>query len=231
MERETKRPDYGMIEKYGPGVIGVAAPGSVGRYKDFEICLHGLERPKGSKLTFEMSCNVSKNMNNMCEKTLQGGYEWLFILGDDHVFKPDTLMRLLCEDKDIIVPYNLQRGAPYAPVINGSEKERYARLDASVVEGKSGVIDLNGRTCGNAGMLIKRKVLAEIGGDWHRPECRKSHLSGPDIWFCKRAIECGFKIWLALNIPMGHLMVNAVWPVIDENNHHSISIRPPMDMP
>ncbi|MGR3303275.1 MAG: hypothetical protein ACUZ8I_12335, partial [Candidatus Scalindua sp.] len=105
------------IKKLPPGLIGIASS-TMGRYREFDISLSTVGVPQGSGITYETGCDVAYNFNNLCRKLLRRtDYEWLWILGDDHVFQPDTLNRLIGRNVDIVAPLCLKRTRPFGPVI------------------------------------------------------------------------------------------------------------------
>lgn len=219
------------LNNHGPGLIGIASA-TMSRYSEFHECVYVLQRPQGSNITPQRSVNVARNYNRMCQIMLNDTrYQWLWILGDDHVFHSDLLMKLLSRDVDIVVPLCLRRTPPYHPVINDSFASGHLSLDDTFIQGKSGMVDIGDKTCGNAGMLIKRRVIEKLKSDWHRSACNDTGTGGPDIWFCKRAQENGFKIYIDTDNPIGHVCHMGVFPVRDKDNNYKVRIAPPMDMP
>ncbi len=227
-----KIPDYQNlkeIKKPGPGIIGTASCTNP-RYRSFDKCHHSVEKPDNTGLMWADTINVAWNFNQMCELIMKSPeYEWLWLLGDDHVFKPDLLMKLLARDVDIITPLCLRRHPPYTPTINGPVEEGHPVLGWESIEGKSGVIEVS--ACGNAGMLIKRHVIEKIGGDWHRAGCHKSGVGGPDLWFCYKAKEAGYKILIDTENKIGHLEPMSIWAEKDAQGNWQARIAPAMDMP
>lgn len=226
---EARKAHDEISEVHGPGVIGITSA-TMSRYVEFHISKDRVIRPPGSVYTYEYSVGIAQNFNNMCETTLKDTkWEWLWILGDDHTFDDGLLMRLLDRRVDIVVPLCLRRNAPYWPVINGSMEDGHPALDDTAIQGKTGLMEVD--ACGNAGMLIRRHVLARMGGDWHRAGCQKSGAGGPDLWFCMKAREAGFKILVDLDNPILHIMHMAVVAVRDKDGNYRAKIAPPLDMP
>lgn len=217
-----------MTEKHGPGLAGTAR-GPLGRYGEFYNCRDELLMTVGSKKVFHTGTNITNNKNKMCEMALKEQFDFLWIIDDDHVFHPNTLLRLLDCDVPIITPFNLRREAPHNPVINGPRSQGYKALDWECVKGKRGIIEVD--NCGGSGMLVRREVLVRMGGDWHREGCNRSNAGGPDLWFFQRAKEMGYKVLTHLGIPMGHIQHVAMWPVLDKNGEWQPEIRPASDLP
>ena len=155
-----------------------------------------------------MGRNIVKNCNRLVE--LMTG-EWLWFMGDDHVFKPDTLLRLLMHDADVVVPLVLQRQEPFLPVVCTGENEAglqhtYALADIP----ERGLFEVH--SAGTGGMLVRRRVFRAIEPPWFEPApVVGGHLS-EDFSFCKRIREAGFSIYCDPETQIGHLSIAAIWP-------------------
>jgi hypothetical protein len=124
-------------------------------------------------------------------------------MGDDHVFRPDMLLRLLDHDVDVVVPMCVQKHPPFLPVI----------YDSLGPDGKFNLIDLRNKeeklyevyAAGSAGMLIKRHVLEAM----EKPIFEFGKIGdenvGEDVMFCHKVQEAGFKIYADLSLKLGHL--------------------------
>ena len=75
----------------GGGTIGVISS-DLGRYSDFSLSMCVLLKPEDARIIWTKSVDVVGNCNQICRKMLG---EWLWLMGDDHVFNPDILVRLL----------------------------------------------------------------------------------------------------------------------------------------
>jgi hypothetical protein len=215
-----------------PGLIGIASS-TMGRYREFDISLNTVQKVPRTAITWETGCDVAFNFNNLCRKLLKNeGLQWLWILGDDHIFKPDILTRLLERDVDIVAPLCLKRSRPFLPVTYSSkytsQGEQYCQIDWDYLKGKEGLIEVS--AVGNAGMLVKRSVIKKMADDWHRVGWYIPEHGGSDLYFCKRATEEGFKIHVDLDNSIGHIAHMAVWPV-KQNGEYSAGIREALDIP
>ncbi len=96
------------------GMIGVLSQ-DTGRYSIFSHCLMSIQAPAGSTIEWVMGLDIPANHNKLVRAALATNAEWLWIKGDDSVFAPDILTRLLSHDVDVVVPLCLRRMPPYDP--------------------------------------------------------------------------------------------------------------------
>lgn len=198
--RQAKRKAKEQVKEYPPGTIGVLADWT-GRYTDFTKAMVDVVKPNGTKIVWAYGSLQSTACNNIVDN-FEG--DWLWIMGDDHVFRPDMLLRLLDHDVDIVVPLCVQKHPPFLPVVHES-------LEPS---GRFNMIDLTKHkeeklvevyAAGSAGMLIKRHVLEAM----EKPIFEFGRIGqenvGEDLLFCHKAQEAGFKVHCDLSLKLGHL--------------------------
>ena len=207
-----------------PGIIAVPT-GSIGRYREFDIQLIQMHAPAGSLLTYKMGLNVARNINDAI-RAMAPEHEWVFILGDDHTFAPDVLMKLLDHNVDVAVPLVLHRSPPYMPVLYGPGPD-YVHVKPSWFKGKRGLVDISEFTVGNAGMLVRRKVFETLSDPWF--EMGKTHpeVGGSDLYFSEKVRRAGIKQYMDMDLAMGHIGHVAFWPGWDADGTLLMQIRPP----
>src|SRR5262245_35175940 len=83
-----------------PGTIGVMS-GELLRFASFGVALSWMQKPAKATMVWKFGNDLVGNANALCREMVG---DWLFIMGDDHTFFPDVLMRLLQHDVDIVVP-------------------------------------------------------------------------------------------------------------------------------
>lgn len=200
---------------YPKGIIGVAT-GEIGRYRLFDICLMRVRKPEGTDTIFSMGVDIPNNNNRILRTVLNGDYEWAWLLGDDHVFDENLLINLLERDVDVVVPLCAKRQKPFEPVLtelnsNAGAINGMKKRDWNFLDGKTGLIELNDSNTGNAGMLIKRRVLETVHFPWFE-NGRFSLGTGCDLWFCEKVRSHRFKVYLDLDNTIGHIIPSVVWP-------------------
>lgn len=215
--------------KYSKGIIGVASS-FLGRYREFDSCLAKVAKPQGTVIEWGLGVNVAYNYNTMIRTLLkeEEDFKWLWILGDDHVFKGDLLLNLLDRDVDVVVPLCLRRSKPFFPVIHGTVKEGFYPKDFEWLSGKQGLLDVTDiASLGNAGMLVKRHVFEECNKPWFVNGQIHPELNSSDLYFFENLKQNGFKVHLDLDNHIGHLTHVAVWPARDKELNYGPDLRVP----
>jgi hypothetical protein len=62
-------------------------------------------------------------------------------------------------------------------------------------------------------MLVRRPVLEAMADPWFETGRISSQEIGEDVYFCDKARDAGFRLWLDLGAKLGHLTTATVWPV------------------
>lgn len=221
-----------------PGVMGIPTS-HLGRYRSFEVCFTNLALPPRTFTAWGQGSNSAKNMNDFIRQMLTvKEMEWLWIIGDDHTFPPDIIVRLYNRKKDVVVPLCTRRTHPYVPTVhnNGGESTDYhdwRSVEYEWFNGKCGLVNLNksGKIVGNSGMLIRRNVFEKMSAPWFEVGKIDPEYASPDLWFAKKIIDSGFDLWLDMDNPIGHISHMSAWPFFDpETGKWGTEIRSPNDV-
>lgn len=197
--------------QFPPGTVGVTAA-ETARFTSFTHSLAGVTAalPPGSGLVLQCSVDVCGNLNSIM-RNYRG--EWVWIMGDDHVFGQDILLRLLAHDVDVVVPHCLKRVPGWEPVVYSHQDEDGWYHIAELPE--SGLTKV--WAAGSAGMLVKREVIEAVGDPWFTP----SPVGlGEDLEFCRKVREAGFDIHCDPTIMLGHTSLHTVWPEYRNGRWH-----------
>ena len=190
----------------GMGTIGILS-GPFSRYAAFTIALLNTLKPPDTRLEYTQNTDIVGNMNLIC-RNMRG--DWLWILGDDHVWEPDLLARLMAHDVDVVVPLCLTRTAPFAPVVYSGEVEE--GVYASAHDLPAGEL-VQVHAAGSAGMLVKRRVLDAIGDPWFSTDGTGMN---EDLTFCRKVRDAGFDIYCDTSALLGHIGTMTVWPTYQD---------------
>ena len=227
--------DEKINKKHGPGIIGIFSS-TMGRYREFDQSKDSTIAPAGSRVAWAMGLNAAYNFNQII-RDLKPEEQWIWMQGDDHVWKPDLLLQLLERDVDIVAPLITRRSYPFLHVIHkyGKTSEEYSGgdfrgADVGLLDGKRGLIDISDYTIGNGGLLVRRQVFEAMSDPWF--EVGKTHREfwGGDLWFSKKAKDAGFKLHIDLDNAMGHIAHMAIWPLFNPDGTFGVEIRPAADV-
>lgn len=207
--------------QHSTGTIGVPV-GSLSRYWQVYASLDNLKVPQGTELMFGEGVNVAYNLNKIIRE-MKG--DWLFIMGDDHRFKDDLLLRLLDHQVDVVVPMTCRRGVPFQTVLY-----KYAALDTSSYmtyswddlstdypNGGLAVVE----AAGSAGMLIRKHVLTTMKDPWFEWDSEKV---SEDVNFCLKARSLGYNIYADLDQTFSHLTVGELEPYRNKDGKWQVAV-------
>lgn len=196
-----------------PRVLIGAPTGMVARNPEFYDDLARLEMPN-IELAHRTSAHgqsPARNRNIIIDQALEHNCTHIFFLDDDVSFKPDTLVRLLAHDKDIVTGVYLQRNYPHLPIIfdrafsDGKNAHRFFN------DNDNGLVEIT--NCGLGAVLINTIVFTKLDKPYVRlGQLSKDHWDD-DIEFFNRVRAAGFKLYADLECPVGHYFSGCVWPV------------------
>jgi hypothetical protein len=190
------------------------------RYTAFHGACASLILPPGSRISFHTGCYVVDSCNRSFEG-MNPDEDWICLMGDDHVFPPEFMLRLLAHmydnDLDVIVPTCFKRSFPPDPVLyeyldKGDGIDRWLSIDMNEYP-KGGLIEVD--AAGSAGMIVRKRVIDKMRKEGKTPffELGGNSQAGEDLWFCKKVRDLGFKIHADLDSSLGHILNAALWPV------------------
>jgi GT2 family glycosyltransferase len=157
-----------------------------------------------TEMAFQNGVFVHENMNNLVRLAQEKKASHIFFVEHDMVFEPDTLGRLLEQDKDIIsAPYS-GRTLPLQPLVyqRGTDEELYM-MSYDIWPKKP--FKCYGVPTGCT--LIKMSVFEKIKPPYFFFEHTEDGVikMSQDIYFCKKANEAGIEVWCDPTIMVGHI--------------------------
>jgi hypothetical protein len=191
--------------KHGPGLIVVPCQ-ELARYHRFTDSLANLEKPEGSVVQFAVGMSITDNLN-AAVRSMQPEHEWVWLLGDDHVFDSDALLRLLDRNEDIIAPLVVQRFPPFGLVHfqeTMGDTDFHRRVQFDELPDEPFEVERSGSL-----MLIRRNVLEAIGDPWWG---HANWRLSEDMYFTGKARELGFRVMVDPSVSVSHLATYSVSP-------------------
>jgi len=157
---------------------------------------------KGHETALVMKVNslVYDSRNQIAKKAIEMDADYVMWFDSDMIFEPDTMLKLIEADKDIVSGLYFRRSPPYSLVA-------FDKCDLETGEWTQQEVPEKLETCEAVGfgcVLLKTDVLREIVikfNTWFQP----MKGFGEDLAFCWRARQCGYDIWLDPDVVCGHV--------------------------
>ena len=191
------------------GVIGVSST-ETARYSIFYSALTLVDKPPHTALAHTTGATISENRNKLAEQALTVGAEWIWYVDDDHIFPPDTLLRLLAHNVSVVSGLYLNRAAPYIPHMYNREEENGAVYPHCLTTDDVGLRPV--LSTGAGCLLVRTEVLKQLEPPYWRIGQIRSDVAGDDIDFCRRVRAKGFSIWCDTDVRVGHFTSAIVYP-------------------
>lgn len=202
-----------FTDEFPPGAICVAT-GDLTRFAMFNQSLAMLKVPTGSALIWTSGPLVASNLNHNFEETLKNAsLQWAWIMGDDHTFNDDVVLKLLARRRDVIVPLCLNRQPPCAFTILDERNNAHRDFDKIPTSGTFVLEDFE--VCGDAGMLLSRPALEKLGPPWYEALISGSKVS-EDRYFARKIRDRGMDIHIDAEVTLGHITPCVIQPVHGE---------------
>jgi GT2 family glycosyltransferase len=199
-----------------PVKIAIGIPGGeLARYAIFYDSLMSVHRPANTVHIQGRGANVAENRNGIAERALAQDCTHLFYVDDDQVFAPDTLMRLLDRDKDIVSGLYLSREAPFTPQMYNWEDDQ-SFVKPKLLEPFAGGLQSCVAT-GAGCLLIRTDVFRKLAKPWWTLGQIIPDGWCDDVDFCRRARAAGYAIWCDQDVLVGHNLWMTAWPQRQED--------------
>lgn len=180
------------------------------RRADFLPSFIGLMRPEGSITSTVSGQSPASGRNVIIKQALDNDCTHVFFMDDDMIFPPDTLLKLIEHNKDIVSALYLSRAFPHRPVFFDKAYENGYNKYFSLTDGVKGLI--KGVNCGLGAVLISTEVFKKLEPPYIRlGEIEKDGWCD-DIGFFNRCREVGYDVYCDLDAPVGHLGSVTIWP-------------------
>jgi GT2 family glycosyltransferase len=190
-----------------PGLIAVPTSQS-SRYSEFWESLFQLEKPEGTIVRVGKGPSVALNRNGLTSTMLELGLDWIFYVDDDQIFQPDTLMKLLADNKPVVSGAYCAKHHPFPPHVYWQNEN--GTVVPRSVKGESGLLSVG--SVGAGALLVKREVIESMDCPWWTLGQIHKDKWGDDVDFCRRVHKAGFEIWIDLDVQVGHKLNGTVWP-------------------
>jgi FkbM family methyltransferase len=169
--------------------------------------IYDLIVPDGYEVTFQYfwGYQVDQVRNLIAHWTINGGYDYLFAVDSDISFYPDTLVRLLSHNKDLVCGVYIQRipGTHTIEVMRRNPQGGITHVDWPDIKDQ-GLVPIDG--CGFGCSLIKAEVFKGLPYPhfFYQSAIDHANTISEDVYFCMKAKEAGFELWCDTDVICEH---------------------------
>jgi len=144
---------------------------------------------------------VDRSRNLCVREALRFGCDYLFWVDEDVCIPGNAIQALLEDDRPIVSGLYFLRSPPYSPCMYALTSESLTRgRFAHIPTYKEGLVEVG--LVGMGCCLVHAEVYRKIGDPWYQ-------ITGAgrteDVWFCLRALQCGYKIYVDTRVKCWHL--------------------------
>lgn len=207
-----------------PGAVAVVFSAE-SRYSQLFKDINDLKVPDGTVNIFKWGKRRHDVLNEVVAEALAGPAYWIWFINEEHGFKEDVLEMLLSRNEALVAPIVLDPFAPYHPrawtdvATNGTLKPFL--LDQ--VTGPTTLTEVRGASV--TGMLVRRAVFEAMGAPWFR----MTEDLPEDVYFCERARELGFQVYVDTSSRLSTLSVAEITPT-HKGNRWELAVDVGSDM-
>lgn len=163
--------------------------------------IYDLEIPEGYKVTFQYFYGYLIDQTRNLMSDWGKNFDYLFSVDSDITFPPDTLKKLLSHNKDIVTGVYKQR------FINTTLElwKNNNRIDWEYLKNRKDLFEID--SCGFGCVLIDSNVLRvmEYPHFVYKSAIDHKDTLSEDVYFCGKAKENKFKIYVDPTIVCGHI--------------------------
>lgn len=215
--------DYGSVSKMTEKVFIALPQGEQGRYNDFEANIDRVITPPMTTPPQRLfGIYIANLQNTLARAFLASDFEYFWLVNDDQLYPPDTLLRLLAHRKDVVGPLCLLKAHPHQPILYTKHFASGLRSYRCLRPRERGLITEHGLSIGGGGMLLHRRVLEAIPDPWwtvttkQNPDTGIYEQTSEDFDFCDRVEAAGFRVCCDLDISVVHKTEYGLQAVYDE---------------
>ncbi len=183
--------------------ILIAIPSA--RYIETECIesLFAMERTGHVEMLIPKSYSVDVGRNIIAKYAQENGFDYILWVDSDMIIPRNTLTRLLSHDKDVVsgvYSYKvLNNDEVVAKKFMDEERTDYGNLKIKAIQNSSGLIEVDG--FGFGCVLTKVDIFDKIPFPWFI----YTQDMGEDIYFCRKAQNEGYDLWLDTDVICGHI--------------------------
>lgn len=175
--------------------------------RDIEIqcaaSIIGMERKGRIGVFCPQSYSIGDSRNLIVEHALEIGYDYIMWVDSDMILPKETILKLMSHNKDIaagVYSYKLLNNTnAVAKRFVKDAEDTYEDITLKEIRESERLIEID--AVGFGCVLTKVDIFRNIPKPWfvYSPEM------GEDVYFCRKAQESGYKVYLDTSIKCGHI--------------------------
>ena len=164
---------------------------------------------------------VSCNRNSGVAIALQHKAKWIFFVDDDMVLPPDTILRLLARNVNVVSGLYVKRQQPFVPIAYNIEDGDFIPIadppDDTLVQ-----VDAVGGGC----LLVDTTVFSQLPKPYFAVPPHGTYVMSEDIYFCQQLTSRGIKVHLDTGATCGHVgdYIYTVENCLADRDEHSAEV-------
>jgi hypothetical protein len=170
------------------------------------VCFHTLNTNDAISLKISEGTLIANQRAELSLDAMREGCSHILFIDSDMRFPQDMISRLLAHDLDIVATNCARRRMPTGPTAQIYKENGDRELVWSMPE-STGLQEVG--SVGMGVMMIKAGVFKALSEPWYETPWRhdKRGYIGEDVFFCRKAREAGFKIWIDHDVSkeIGHI--------------------------
>lgn len=195
-------------------LVGVIT-GEYARRADFYDYYNLLIKPPDALLILNHDRSPAKGRNMIIEAARQHNCTHILFIDDDMAYAPDSLLKLLEHDKDIVSGLYLSRAYPHQPIVFDLADEDGSVFPMYLMGNEKRLVLI--KAAGFGFLLVKTSIFDKM----EKPYVRLGELNSEewcdDIGFFKRVREANIESFCDLEVMVGHMGTMIIWPHRDTN--------------
>ena len=168
--------------------------------------IYDLIQPDDCEIVFQYFFGYRVDqIRNLIADWVVKGFDYLFSVDSDISFAPDTLVKLLAHNRDMVSGLYIQRipGQQILELYENNNHGGVSNVTYASIHGQ-GLTEV--AACGFGCVLVNSRVMTAVGYpqfEYH-PAIDHANTVSEDLDFCRKAIARGFKIWADTTIICQH---------------------------
>jgi hypothetical protein len=170
------------------------------------VCFHTLNTNDAVSLKISEGTLIANQRAELTLDAMREGCSHILFIDSDMRFPQDMISRLLAHDLDIVATNCARRRIPTGPTAQVYKPDGERELVWTMPD-DTGLKEVH--SVGMGVMMIKANVFKALSEPWYETPWRhdKRGYIGEDVFFCRKARDAGFKIWIDQDVSkeIGHI--------------------------